>query len=317
MPTETLSPVTIQEASAQPEVQFGSKHLEAAFTFKLNDRMHEILDKFKDGKIPPLPRGDLNITLPASEKCFQKAYGLLQRNQPAEITLDGVDLSRDDLIAIADGLAYTGIENSLVTSHLRELKKAVLQLGLSGTNPQETSALKQREKALKLVALEDNHFYRDFFNSELAERLGVDSPQSMTRFLTRASRSFNETDSMADVARGLSLEIAAIRYIANRLDPQDTETVVAFGDSQQDRQGGDIVVARGEKILYIDLKSSPPADLTELEIKQGYKLHNDSDGQFYKATAWAESRSPVDEDRFRLNDPALQSCLNQLLSEIS
>jgi hypothetical protein len=323
MPNENLESTAVLERPTQPEVvEFSGKHLEAAFTFRANYHKQRVLEKFGGGsELPPLPKAGLDVRLPESEKRFQKAYDLLQREQPAAIPVLEDGLSRDYVIALADNLAWKGIENSITTSHMDEIGKALIRMAADGKADNNSAAeLKAREKGLKPIALDDNHFYRDFFDSEAAKTLGVDSPLVMKKLLKRASLTGNGEDSIATLARGISLEIAALRYITRLLDGDENETIVGFGTSEEDREGGDIVVLRGEKILYIDLKNMRPGPgkgFAADEIERGYRLYADTQKHIYKAVVWPESEDAVADDSFRLTDPSLKNALQKVLSETS
>lgn len=317
MASENLGSTTVLEKPVQPEtIEFNGKHLEAAFAIRAGYHKQRILGKFDDAdELPPLPRGELDITISESEKRFQKAYDLLRREEPVPIPLFEGELSRDYIIAVADNLAWKGIESCITTAHLNEIDKALLQLSANGKSEHnETAELRSRERDLKTRVLEGSHFYRDFFDSEAAKRLRVDSPTEMKKFFKKTSLTGNGEDSTARLARGIALEIAASRYLADLLNSEDKEVTVGFGSSEEDHNGGDIVVVRSPKILFIDLKNSPPNGLGSDEIEAGFRLYTDAEKGIYKAIVWPESQDAVAEDSFRLTDPLMQSALREIIA---
>ncbi len=314
MPNENSESTAVVERSVQPEtVEFTGKHLEAAFTFRANYHKQRILEKFgRVEELPPLPRDSLDVTIVESEKRFQKAYDLLRREQPIDVPLFDGELSRDYIISVADNLAWKGIESSITSSHLDEINKTLAQMEANGNSGHNRAAeLKSREKDLKKIILEDNHFYRDFFDSGAAERLGLNSPAAMKKLLKKVSVTGNGENSIVRNAKGISLEIAAGRHLAALIGEQ--EATVGFGNLEEDRTGGDIVVVQGPKILYIDLKNGRPSDLKTEEIEQGFKLKFDRQEGIARAVVWPETKEPVADDNFRLTDPSLASALRKVV----
>lgn len=314
--TSSNAAVTEKTAAA---AEFTGRHLEAYFVKGARYHKDRILRAFAGGdKLPALPRGDLAETIAASEKIYRKASDLLYREQPIEVPELAGDISQELVVALADNLAWKGIEHSITKSHLDEVEKALIQLK---DNPRTADAdqvfsLKEAKGVLKTLAIEDKHFYRDFFDSGLAAKLEIDSPVMIRKFLKLTS--LTDVDYGA-VERGISLEIAARRYTAGFLakNDQGSEAIVNYGNPREDAEGGDIVVIKGKKILHIDIKKAPPQYLGEDEIEQGYRFYADREKQIYKAVVWAESREAVADDSFRLTDPRLQNSLEQALGKIS
>jgi hypothetical protein len=298
-----------------PKPELTGKHLEAYFIKGVGYHKQRILHAFGgETELQALPRGDLADTISASEKRYRKASDLLYREDPMEVPNPSDGISLELVVALADNLAWKGIEDSITTTHLDKIDIAVRQMGSSA----EGLELKKQQKALKATALEDAHFYRDFFDSQVAEKLNLDSTENITDFLKRSSLG-GDIDARIKRARGISLEIAAKRCVSNLLvgDSEKLNTVVSYGNSQEDAEGGDIVVFRGDKILYIDLKNTKPAELSKDEIENGYRLSVDKEKQIYKAVVWAESWDAVADENFRLTDPSLKSGLQQIVAQIS
>lgn len=312
---EALQAIAVREKPLPPEVvEFNGKHLEAAFTFRVHQHKQRILEGFGvANQLPALSNGNADVTISESEERFRKSYDLLRREQPVKVPLFNGELSRDYVISVADNLAWKGIENSITTAHLDEIDKAIMQKGANGQSGSNGVAeLKGRKKDLKPLALEGNHFYRDFFDSEGAKKLGLDSPAVMRKFLKRASLTGNGSESIVRIARGVSLEIAASRYVAALLRHRGDEATVGFGSPEEDREGGDIVLTHGDKILYIDLKNSRPDGVSSNDAGPGFLLQEDKVRHIYKATVWPESMDAVADDSFRLTDPALKNALQKV-----
>ena len=296
--------------------EFTGRHLEAYFIKGVGYHKERILRAFGgSNELPPLPRGDLAETVTVSEKRYQKASDLLYREEPLEIPDTEGEITQDQVVALADNLAWKGIEDSITQAHMDEIHKSLAQMAAGGwIDRGEVSGLKSRERALRTIVLEDNHFYRDFFDSELAVRLNLDSPLEMRNFFKKTSLTGNGEDSVTRKARGISLEIAANRYLSSLVS--DQEAIVGYGNSEEDREGGDIVVIQGDKIVYIDLKSMRPGHgkgFSEDEIERGYRLYADNAKNIYKAIVWPETEEAVADDAFRLTDPSLQGALQKIV----
>ncbi len=328
----------IQEATAPPnpapaearlgEVEFEGRHLDAANAIRAAYHKKRLLEAIgATDYLPPLPRGNVGLEYKASETRFRHLADILHRDEPLEIPPVSAGISRDFIIALADNLAWRGVENSAVTTHL-EVIKGILprlrnhQTGRPATGPKKDSPdlnfsdLKSRERSLKAIAIADNHFYRNFFDSGLAADFGLDSPRAMKKFLKRCSLTGNGDDSIVSLARGMSLEIATKRFLSNTLARNEPLTskekaFVDFGYAEEDRRGGDIVVRRGQSTLYIDVKSKPPGGLATEEQEQGFKLNNERGTA--KAIVWPESMEAVADDSFRLTDPYMKFALQNLL----
>jgi hypothetical protein len=302
-----------------PEVVYTGKHLEAAFAFRANHHKQRILQAFGVSEALPPLSGNPGVVVLESERRFKKSYDLLNRERPLELPVFDGELSRDYVISLADNLVWRGIEDSITVAHLDEINRVLMQAStnerLAGS--QQIADLKSRRKVLKKVAIQDNHFYRDFFNSEQAAELGLDSPATMNKFLKRVSLTGNNSESVVRVARGVSLEIAAGRYLTGLVESDNQETTVSFGSSDQDREGGDIVIVRGTKILYVDLKSMRPQEISSSEVEEGFRLSADREKGIYKAIVWPETEDPVADDSFRLSDPSLKNTLQKVMSVTS
>jgi len=307
---------TIEKPSPPETVNFTDKHLEAAFAFRTAYHRDRILKAFgEDNKLPPIPKGSADARILEADKRFKKSYDLLRREQPLEIPETNGEVTRDYLIAIADNLAWKGIENSVITEYLDDGEEVLHQLKRNGKSSfGSVIELERAERALKTVLIEDNHFYRDFFDSEVAAALGVDSPKYIEKFIRKASLSAHSSEIAATVAKGASLEIAARRYLDSLLSKDGDEVIVGFGSSEEDRDGGDIVVVGDSSIVYIDIKNRKPDGLGSDEAQEGFRLHFDSKKYVYKAIVWPETRDVVAHDSFRLTDVALKNALQKVMA---
>lgn len=304
---------TIESPVSAEAVTFTDKHLEAAFAFKTRQHRSRILKAFgAEGELPALSNRSADVRIVESEKRFKKAYDLLRREEPAAIPAPENGMTKETIIAIADNLAWKGIENSIITEYLDEGEEVLRRLKNNAKTYLSIIDLERAERALSIVLIEDNHFYRDFFNSELARELGVDSPEVMEEFLKKASLNRDNSVVPKTIAKGLSLEIATSRHITDLTEGEDL--VVSFGNKEEDRLGGDIVVLRDSSIVYFDIKSSKPKKITESAAQEGFSLNFDEKKQIYKAIVWPESKSPVARDSFQLNDVWLKDSIAKVLA---
>jgi hypothetical protein len=305
-------PTTTTETIKTPETsRFDERHLELTVAVQAKAHKGRILKAFKDGRIPELPVGQADTRYPASKDRFKRAYDLLLREDPAEMPVPGEELDQTSLMALADNLSYVGIRNSIVSSHLGEVNRALVQSRNGrGKDLQAALNLEKERRALTTVVVEDNHFVRDFFDSELAAKLKSASPRVMAKILRKATLYGVSEEGSQAIAKGLSLEIATRRYLERGLGDN---AIVEYGTGEQDRQGGDIVVARDSGLLYIDLKSSRPA---EVSPDEEYTLSRNPKG-VYKAKVWPATREAVSQDSFRLTDDHLKLALQKVLKSTS
>ena len=297
---------------------FAGKHFEAAVEYGARNHMARILQSF-DGahSLPKLEHAKTEIPYEASEKRHRKVADLLMRELPAKVPDIEDGVNEDYIRAVGDNLAWYGIEHSITADHLGVVQKAVRQLELSGKHHSDIlQDLKRSEKGYKSIVINDSHIFRTFFDSEVAAQFGLDSPEQINNFLTRSSI-IGDSEQISGYERGISLEIAAKRYLSNfarsMKDEGKEEIIVNFGSSQEDAEGGDIIILSDSSLVFIDLKNSLPDGLTQDEIEQGYKLEFDDKKHQYKAIVWSESRLPVARESFRLTDPSLKQALEQVL----
>ncbi len=319
-----------QVAAEKPaeSIEFTGQHLEAAFASCVNYHKKRLLDAFgPDQQLPPLPAGPPADRFLASEKRLRKISDILNRQDPQEIPPISEGINREFLVALADNLAWRGMDNSVLTQHLDEIEQVLKRAHDHRTARQtigqavDISGVKERGRVLKSIAIANSHFYRDFFDSGLATDLGLDSPTALRRFLSRSSLFGPQGEVVTSLAKGISLEIAVKRYLTGLLSQPGSaaageEAIVNFGYVEEDKQGGDIVVIRGDKILYIDLKNSRPDSektFTEREREKSFSLRDR--GIVQRAIVWPETPTPVSEDSFRINDPALKMALQTLVLE--
>jgi hypothetical protein len=306
-------PILVAEKKEIPVLN--GTHLEAALISRAGHHKKRILEK---GEISSLPNGSLDERIVVSDKRFNKAYDLLRREDPTSIPEVESEATPEFLIAIADNLAWKGIERSLVSSHLREIGRVLFQLKVQGkANYGFALNLREAQKALKVTAIEDNHFFRDFFDSAGAAELGVDTPQAVARFLGRTSAYGRGDEAAYEAARGISLEIAARRYVEALMKNGGEEAIVNYGSLEEDDDGGDIVILRESgSITYIDLKNGMPENLEENEIREGYSLRIDPEKEIYKAIIWPNTKNAVAHDSFRLTDIALKNSLQKVVATV-
>lgn len=321
MPNENLESTAVLEKPAQPEtLEFTGKHLEAAFTFRANYHKQRILEKFGGvDELPALPVGNAAELAVESEKQYQKASDLLYREIPVDLPDPNPSITRELIIAIADNLAWHGIENAIATDQLELIQ--ILQERLAHSTHssrfEAVQRMKDRAKELKVLAVADNHYFRDFFDSSIAATLKLDSPIAMRKFLSKSNLAERQRSPLINVARGLSLEVATKNCVTDYLYEREEQGSISFGNSEQDKYGGDIVVVRGESILFIDIKSKKPRGLSPDSISQGYDLKVDKRDGIFKAIAWAHSPEPVAEHSFILTDQKLEEVLGEILEKTS
>lgn len=331
---ETLTPTSPTPELTHGSMEYSGSHLEAAFISRVRYHRHRIMGDSETGKTGGLTTVTDKKSLGAeeSEKKFQKEYGILTREEPIRITRTPEGVNRDLIVAVADNLAFRGIEASIIQGHLDVVKSAVNKarhsragsVALQGRGnghkeAQSIGELQKREWVLKAVALAGNHAYRGFFDSPLAAKLNLASPEHLKKFLRVSSVNSNDGENISALARGLSLEIAAKRFVTHLVRRTSAELIetgqvvgVNYGKPEEDKKGGDIVVVRGNKILYIDLKNSRPTKHNnEEDIQNGYSI--ESHGDIQKATVWPESLQAVADDSFRLSDPALRERLQAVI----
>lgn len=314
------------------DVEFTGAHLEAAFLSRANYHKARILKAFGAEKaLPPIHRSDMATEYLQSEKRYRKASDMLYREGVVEIPPATGGITRGYLIALADNLAWRGIENVVTTEHLHEVEKIVHKLqardaGRTATSgriipvTEEVAGIMDRAKSLKTIAMADNHFYRDFFSSALAADFKLDSPAVIKKFLEWTSLNGRHDDGVDSLVRGMSLEIAAERYVSDllvrdeRFRHDSDRAIVNFGHESEDRRGGDIVVLRGDSVLFIDIKSARRGVVyNDDELERGYRLR--AENGVYKATVWPEIANPIAADSFRIADPAMRNSLQSLLLE--
>lgn len=322
---------TAETVRTTEKVEYTGKHLEAAFVSRARYHKGRILEAFgAEGALSPIPKSDTATEFVESEKRYRKATSVLYREEVMEVPPIPEGITRDYLIALADNLAWRGLENSIISTHLAEVQKIIHKLsarhaGKAATGRfyrpaiEEEAQMRDHAKVLKALVVTDNHFYRDFFASGQAADFKLGSPAAMERFLDDTFITGRSKESTARIARGISLEIAAKAYLSDllakdgRFSPSD-EAIVAFGYEEEDRKGGDIVVLRGDNVLYIDLKNKrPDGAYNEDETERGFRLSSGRD--YSKAVIWPETSEPVANDSFRLTDPTLRNSLQKLLLE--
>ena len=214
MPTETLERPLAEASTVDPEV--AGRLLGLLVSKRAQYHKGRILETFDEGKLPSLPTNSTANRLEESDRRYRKVSGLLYHEEPSQISDLEAGITGPLLTSLADNLAWKGIEYSMASSHTTEMRAAIGQMKASHQPDSRKHAfdLIRAQRAVKAIAIEDGHFYRDFFDSDLASSLGVDSPTNLRRFLKASFLA--EVDPEA-IEHGISLEIASRRYIDSLL----------------------------------------------------------------------------------------------------
>ena len=325
MPTETIT----GKSETSTETQYTARSFELVFS--------KFCSKYENTLIPFTRRGAKDdrdnrfMGLPPNASVQQMGkrlnqVGQLMGDSPSwnENQTESVDM-REAVLLSARYLAWhttMGGISSQYVDHLQEYIGSQQRRGTLNTNGHQSMGRLNHDRSVGIsILLAQNHALRDYFDSGLAATLGNDSPAKMNQLL-RHSPYMSET-LRDDRARGISLEIAAKRQLEGLLSTKDSAGCkAAYGSSEQDARGGDLVVLTNNEILFIDLKSSMPAVFsdgtksTPEDYEIGYKWLN-HEATENKVALWAYQTQPVAAEAFKLQDERLAQNLEAVIRSLS